>query len=86
MPRYVSPKEYTELFPGIGQETVKKMLRTGKLEGYIDEDTDKKYSHYYILIHENKNIPYTNEYVESLKATIVKYEEKLASVKQILSI
>ena len=42
MSRYVSPKEYTELYPGIGQETVKKMLRAGKLEGYIDEDSDKK--------------------------------------------
>ena len=86
MPRYVSPKEYTELYPGIGQETVKKMLRAGKLEGYIDEDTDKKYSHYYILIHDDENIPYTNEYVESLKAKVAKYEEKFESAKKLLSI
>ena len=86
MSRYVSPKEYTELYPGIGQETVKKMLRAGKLEGYIDEDSDKKYSHYYILIHENGDVPYTSEYIESLKAKLAKYEEKFESAKKLLSI
>lgn len=86
MSRYVSPKEYTELFPGIGQETVKKMLRTGKLKGYIDEDSDKQYSHYYVLVDDNCGVPYTAEYVEGLKATIAKYEERFKNIKQIISI
>lgn len=86
MPRYISPKEYTELYPGVGQETVKKMLRTGKLEGYIDEDTDKKYSHYYILVHDDENVPYTNEYVEGLKSKLAAYEEKFKTISQISKI
>lgn len=83
MPRYVSPKEYTELYPGVGIETVKKMLRVGKLKGYIDEDSNKQYSHYYILIDDNDGVPYTTEYVESLKTKIAKYEEKFKSIGQI---
>ncbi len=86
MSRYVSPKEYTELYPGVGIETVKKMLRTGKLKGYIDEDSDKQFSHYYILIDDNDGVPYTTEYVESLKAKIAKYEEKFKNIGQIATI
>lgn len=86
MPRYVSPKEYTELYPGVGIETVKKMLKAGKLNGFVDEDPDKQYSHYYILIENSSEVPYTTEYVESLKATIAKHEEKLKSIGQIATI
>ena len=85
--QYVSPEKYKKMNPnlGLGVETIKKMVRTGKLEGYIDEDPDSKFAHYYVLIDDN-NSRYSEEYVKNLESQIAKYEEKLESAKKILSI
>lgn len=84
MARYVSPEKYRQMYPGIGVETIKKMLRTGKLAGYIDEDSETKFTHYYILVDENENSSYTKEYVKMLESKVAKYEEKFESVVKIL--
>lgn len=31
MAKYVSPEKYRKMYPGLGTETIKKMLQTGKL-------------------------------------------------------
>ena len=82
--QYVSPSEYKKMNPdlGIGVETIKKMLRTGKLEGYIDEDPDGKFTHYHVLVDDNKS-RYSEEYVKSLEAQLAKYEEKIRSINTI---
>lgn len=84
--RYVSPKEYVQLFPGIGVETVKKMLREEKLNGYIDKNSKGKYSHYHIFIDDTRQIQYTDEYIRSLEVKIAKYEEKFKMLFSILTI
>lgn len=86
MARYVSPEKYRQMYPGIGVETIKKMLRSGKLAGYIDDDPDTKFTHYYILIDENNDNNYTTEYVKMLENKVAKYEEKFESVVKILKI
>ncbi|MBO5179311.1 MAG: hypothetical protein J6B87_03075 [Clostridia bacterium] len=83
---YVSPERYRKMYPGMGVETIKKMLRAGKLEGYIDEDPDTKFAHYYILVKKDNDSQYSQEYVKKLEATVAKYEEKFESAKKLLSI
>lgn len=84
--RYISPQKYIQLFPGIGVETVKKMLREGKLNGYINKNSESKYPHYHILINDNSTSQYSDEYVKELESKLAKYEEKFKIISQILDI
>ena len=84
--KYISPEKYRKMYPGIGIETIKKMLRNGKLAGYIDEDPDTKFTHYYILVDENGNSKYSEEYVKELERKLACVEEKLRNVNVISAI
>lgn len=81
--KYISPEKYRKMYPGLGVETIKKMLRAGKLAGYIDEDPDTKFAHYYILIDEKESNSYTKEYTESLIAENASLKEKLRMVNSV---
>lgn len=85
--QYVSPERYKRMNPnlGIGVETIKKMIRSGKLEGYIDDDPDTKFVHYYVLVNDNKS-RYSEEYVKELESKIAKYEEKIKSINTLSTI
>lgn len=84
--KYISPEKYRKMYPGLGVETIKKMLRTGKLSGYIDEDPNTKFAHYYILVDENVNNSYSKEYTESLIAENASLKEKLRMVNSVSAI
>ena len=86
MAKYVSPEKYRQMHPGVGIETIKKMLRTGKLKGYIDEDPETKFNHYHILVDESEQFQYSREYVEKLIAENASLKEKIRSVNSILNI
>ena len=70
MGRHVSPQEYKKLHPesNLGIEGIKKAVRTGKIRGFVEEGTDKKYAHYHVWIDddEDKEKAYTNECIESV--------------------
>lgn len=86
---YISPAEYRRRNPklNLSEATIKKMIRTGELKGYIDNDNGASYAHYHILVTENEEEGgYTNEYVESLKEEIGKYKALLSSINSISSI
>ena len=83
MAKYVSPEKYRQMNPGIGIETIKKMLRTGNLKGYIDEDPETKFTHYHILVEENEQFQYSREYVENLLAENAALKEKIRSINSI---
>lgn len=83
MAKYVSPEKYRQMNPGIGIETIKKMLRTGKLKGYIDEDPETKFTHYHILVEENEQFQYSREYVENLLAENAALKEKIRTINSI---
>ena len=86
MARYVSPEKYRKIHPGIGVETIKKMLRAGKLAGYIDEDPETKFTHYHILVDESEEFQYSREYVEQLIAENASLKEKIRSINSISKI
>lgn len=86
MAQYVSPEKYRQMHPGVGVETVKKMLRTGKLKGYIDNDPETKFTHYHILVDENEQIQHSREYVEKLIAENASLKEKIKSINTLSTI
>jgi len=68
---------------GIGVEGAKKMLKQGKLKGFIDEDSTKSFVHYKILI-ENNGCSYTNEYVKHLENEVARLKATMLNASRIL--
>lgn len=83
---YISPSEYKKMHPGLGIETIKAMVRAGTLEGYCETEEGRKYGRYHILVDDNDESRYTEEYVKKLEAENAGLKAIIASASKILTV
>lgn len=84
MKTWLSPKEYHDLHPGLGIETIKKMVRTGELEGYISNN-GSKIPRYFIKNGPSNEGNFSKEYVESVIRENAELKMQLATIKNIVT-